>query len=117
MIDQVYMMAQDGSLIPASQEAQQQAMAGQEAVTKQEEEEEQVVAEEYVLPADESEWTKLFEVLRLRLAGHELTPREKEEGEALLTYQTVISLLPLTEQVSIFQQLCLLTNTAIEAAD
>ena len=116
MTHQVYMMAQDGSLIPASQEAQQQAMQAQEAVTKQEEEE-QVVAEEYVLPADESEWTKLFEVLRLRLAGHELTPREKEEGEALLTYQTVISLLPLTEQVSIFQQLCLLTNTAIEAAD
>lgn len=73
--------------------------------------------EEYVLPADEAEWTKLFEVLRLRLMTAELSSQEKVEGEGLLTYQNVISYLPLSEQVTIFQQLCLLTNTAIETAD
>ncbi|XP_071534690.1 uncharacterized protein [Panulirus ornatus] len=73
--------------------------------------------EEYVLPADEAEWTKLFEVLRLRLTTSELSEQEKGDGEGLLSYQNVISYLPLAEQVSIFQQLCLLTNTAIETAD
>ncbi|KAK7079637.1 hypothetical protein SK128_027575 [Halocaridina rubra] len=73
--------------------------------------------EEYVLPADESEWTKLFEVLRLRLMTQDLNEEEKAEGDNLLSYENVISYLPLSEQVTIFQQLCLLTNTAIETAD
>nr|XP_045581520.1 uncharacterized protein LOC123745244 isoform X2 [Procambarus clarkii] len=73
--------------------------------------------EEYVLPADEAEWTKLFDVLRLRLMTTELNEQEKGDGEGLLSYQNVISYLPLAEQVNIFQQLCLLTNTAIETAD
>ncbi|XP_069960812.1 uncharacterized protein [Cherax quadricarinatus] len=73
--------------------------------------------EEYVLPADEAEWTKLFDVLRLRLMTSELSEQEKRDGESLLSYQNVISYLPLTEQVTIFQQLCLLTNTAIETAE
>lgn len=73
--------------------------------------------EEYVLPADEDEWTKLFEVLRLRLMTSELTAQEKGDGEGLLSYQNVISYLPLAEQVTIFQQLCVLTNTAIATAD
>lgn len=73
--------------------------------------------EEYVLPADEDEWTKLFEVLRLRLMTSELTQQEKGDGEGLLSYQNVISYLPLAEQVTIFQQLCVLTNTAIATAD
>ncbi|KAK8378537.1 hypothetical protein O3P69_011201 [Scylla paramamosain] len=74
-------------------------------------------ATEYVLPADEDEWTKLFEVLRLRLMTSELTQQEKEDGEGLLSYQNVISYLPLTQQVNIFQQLCALTNTSIATAD
>ncbi|CAL4117424.1 unnamed protein product, partial [Meganyctiphanes norvegica] len=86
-------------------------------VTQAEPEKEQADTEEYVLPADESEWTKLFDVLRLRLVTTELSEQEKSEGEGLLPYQNVISYLPLTEQVTIFQQLCLLTNTAIETAD
>ncbi|XP_042232773.1 uncharacterized protein LOC121873322 isoform X2 [Homarus americanus] len=73
--------------------------------------------EEYVLPADEAEWTKLFDVLRLRLMTSELSEQEKGDGEGLLSYQNVISYLSLAEQVTIFQQLCLLTNTAIETAD
>ena len=73
--------------------------------------------EEYVLPADESEWTRLFNVLRSRLVTTELSEQEMTEGEGLLPYQNVISYLPLTEQVTIFQQLCSLTNTAIETAD
>lgn len=73
--------------------------------------------EEYVLPADEDEWTKLFEVLRLRLMTSELTQQEKGDGEGLLSYQNVISYLPLAQQVTIFQQLCALTNTAIATAD
>lgn len=73
--------------------------------------------EEYVLPADETEWTKLFDVLRVRLTTSELSEQERGDGEGLLAYQEVISFLPLAEQVTIFQQLCLLTNTAIETAD
>ena len=80
-------------------------------------EKEQADAEEYVLPADESEWTRLFDVLRLRLVTTELSEQEISEGEGLLPYQDVISFLPPTEQVPIFQELCLLTNTAIQTAD
>ena len=43
----------------------------------------------YVLPDDESEWTKLFDVLRLRLVTTELSEQEKSEGEGLLPYQNV----------------------------
>ncbi|KAK4317829.1 hypothetical protein Pmani_011121 [Petrolisthes manimaculis] len=74
-------------------------------------------SEEYVLPADEAEWNKLFDVLRIRLVTSELSDQEKGDGEGLLSYQNVISYLPLAEQVTIFQQLCVLTNTAIETAD
>ena len=80
-------------------------------------EKEQADTEEYVFPSDESEWTRLFDVLRLRLVTTELSVPEKSEGEGLLPYQNIISCLPLTNQVTIFQQLCLLTNTAIETAD
>ena len=72
--------------------------------------------EKYVLPADGSEWAKLFYALRLRLVSTELSVHEKSEGEGLLPYQDVISYLPHTEQVIIFQQLCLLTDT-VETAD
>ncbi|XP_064093314.1 uncharacterized protein LOC135206055 [Macrobrachium nipponense] len=95
-------VVQDGSVVSVSQDDTSQKDMG---------------AEEYVLPADESEWTKLFEVLRLRLLTPELNDEEKAEGESLLSYENVISYLPLSEQVTIFQQLCLLTNTAIETAD
>lgn len=81
------------------------------------EESKEEASEEYVLPADESEWNKLFDVLRLRLVTSELNDQEKGDGEGLLSYQNVISYLPLAEQVTIFQQLCVLTNTAIETAD
>ena len=80
-------------------------------------EKEQADTELYVLPDDESEWTKLFDVLRLRLVTTELSEQEKYEGERLLPYQDVISYLPPTGQVAIFQQLCLLTNATIERTD
>ncbi|XP_068212820.1 uncharacterized protein [Palaemon carinicauda] len=95
-------VVQDGSVMSVPQDDTSQKEVG---------------TEEYVLPADESEWTKLFEVLRLRLLTPELDDEEKAEGESLLSYENVISYLPLSEQVTIFQQLCLLTNTAIETAD
>ena len=80
-------------------------------------EKEQADAEEYILPADESEWTRRFDVLRLRLDTTELSEQEISEGEGLLPYQDVISYLPDTELATIFQKLYLLTNTAIQTAD
>ena len=71
---------------------------------------EQTKPEEYFLPADESGWTKLFDVLRLKLVYSELSEQEMIEGEGLISYQNVISYLPLTEQVTMFQQLCSLTG-------
>ena len=73
--------------------------------------------EEYVLPADEAEWTKLFEVLENRLSSGELVGAEKSEAEALRAYKDVVSYVSLPEQVDIFQRLCSLTNTAFESAE
>ena len=75
-------------------------------------EKEQADTKEYVLPADESEWRKLFDVLRLRIVTTELSEQERSDGVGLLPYQHVISYVHPSEQVTIFQQLCLLTNTA-----
>lgn len=86
----------------------------QEGIVEESKEE---ASEEYVLPADEAEWNKLFDDLRLRLVTSEFSDQEKGDGEGLLSYQNVISYLPLAEQVTIFQHLCVLTNTAIETAD
>ena len=96
-------VVQDGIMVDVGQ-------AGVENVVEAE-------GEEYVLPADEAEWTKLFEVLRNRLASGELDGREKSEAEALKAYQDVVSFVSLPEQVDIFQRLCSLTNTAFESAE
>ena len=77
----------------------------------------QTNTKEYVIPADESEWTKLFDVVRSRLLTTELSEYEKFEGEGLLLYQDHLSYLPLTELASIFEQFCLFTNTVIETAN
>ena len=77
----------------------------------------QADTEEYILPADELVWTNFFNALRSRLVSRELSDQESFVALDLIHYQNVISYLPLTEQVTIFQQLCLLTNTAIETAD
>ena len=97
--------------------AQEEPEKEQADTAQDEPEKEQADTEEYVLPADGSEWTRLFCVLRLRLVTNKLSEQERSEGEGLLPYQNFISCLPLTEQVTMFQQLCLLTNTAIDTGD
>ncbi|XP_076042447.1 uncharacterized protein LOC143026251 isoform X2 [Oratosquilla oratoria] len=74
-------------------------------------------SEEYILPADEAEWTKLFDLLRMRLLASELQDQEKKEAEELLQYQNILTYVPLTQQVSIFHRLCSLTNSIIESTD
>lgn len=70
-------------------------------------------SKEYVLPADDAEWTKLFEVLATRLASGELAEAERKEAETLLSYRNLISVVSLSEQVSIFQRMCALTNSSL----
>ncbi|KAF2356732.1 Zinc finger C2H2-type [Trinorchestia longiramus] len=74
--------------------------------------------QEYVLPADEGEWEKLFHHLARRLQSNSsdlgpLTLEERAEAEQVLQYRGVITQIPMEEQVNVFQKLCILTNTHI----
>ena len=78
------------------------------------------LCEEFVLPADSTEWEKLFSHLVARLsqtadlAGAPcFSPAERAEAEALLVYREHVGRMQVEEQVDIFQRLCALTNAHI----
>ena len=73
---------------------------------------------EYTLPADEEAWAQIFSQLELRLsgslgAGRPFTERQRNEAEQLLPLSRTVVHAPVSEQVKVFQQLCILTNTTI----
>jgi len=70
----------------------------------------------YVLPANLSEWGKLFEMVKSTMDSGTLSGNRTgtAEAKALLKNQTKITSLPLEEQVHIFNRLCSLANIQVD---
>ena len=70
----------------------------------------------YVLPANLSEWGKLFEMVKSQMDSGTLSNNRAGaiEAKTLLKNQNKITSLPLEEQVRIFNRLCSLANIQVD---
>ncbi|XP_018022780.1 uncharacterized protein LOC108678807 [Hyalella azteca] len=75
-------------------------------------------SDEYVLPADENEWEKLFHHLAERLQSDSadessLSLQDRAEAREMMRFRGIITHVSTIQQVNVFQKLCILTNTRI----
>ncbi|CAL4075909.1 unnamed protein product [Meganyctiphanes norvegica] len=70
--------------------------------------------ESFVIPADISEWNKLFEVLSSQIESGVFDVDKTVRGINLLASQDSITEISLIEQVNIFNELCDITNVQVD---
>lgn len=68
----------------------------------------------YVLPANLSEWCKLFDMVDSQIGSGSLKKSDVPEAKQLLKHQDDINVLPLEEQVRVFHRLCNLANIQVD---
>lgn len=68
----------------------------------------------YVLPANLSEWCKLFDMVDSQIGSGSLNESDVPEASSLLKHKNDITVLPLEEQVRVFHRLCNLANIQVD---